>query len=211
MPATPSRMVALTAPALLLVACTSSGSGPTPTPSTNVRTVIATRTSTPSIGPTAPVSTGPTKAVDATACPLLPTRQAADRVGMRLARITVLHSGGRVVGCRFYALQNSPLHNSEHLPGPKQPAIEIETTRYASAIAAHNAFVLEARRGSNPQQTPVGNTTGVCFQIDFYHHDKGRDWACAFNLDKTKVSVRTVVVSPALNVEEISRAVARHL
>lgn len=211
MPATPIRLAALAAPALMLLACTSSSAGPDPTPSTSVRTVIKTRTSTPSIGSTAPVSTGPTRVRDAAACPLLPTQQAADRVGMRLARITVLHSGGRVVGCRFYALQNSPLHNSENLPGPHQPAIEIETTRYASSIAAHNAFVIEARHGTDPQRARIGNTIGVCFQIDFYAHDKGQDWSCAFNLNKTKVSVRTVVVSPALNVEEISRAVAKRL
>jgi hypothetical protein len=209
MPAIPIRLAALAAPALVLLACTSSGANPSP--STPVRTVIATRTNTPSIGPTAPVSTGPTASTDDASCPLLDTQQAADRVGMRLARITVLRSGGRVVGCRFYALQNSPLHNSENLPGPHQPAIEIETTRYASSIAAHNAFVLEARRGADPQQAPIGNTTGVCFQIDFYHHDKGRDWSCAFNLGTTKVSVRTVVVGAALNVEEISRAVAGSL
>jgi hypothetical protein len=204
------RLAALASPALLLLACTSSGD-PTPTPSTRVETVIRTATDTPSIGPTAPVSTGPTTAATAASCPLLPAQEAADRVGMRLERITVLHSGGKVVGCRFYALQNSPLHNSEHLPGPNQPAIEIETVRYSSAIAAHNAFVLEARRGTNPQQARIGHTTGVCFQIDFYKHDKGQDWACAFNLGDTKVSVRTVVVSPALNVVEAANVVARHL
>lgn len=204
------RLAVIAPPALLLLACTSSGD-PAPTPSTRVETVVRTETSTPSIGPTGPVSTGPTTAARAASCPLLPTQDAANRVGMRLERITVLHSGGKVVGCRFYALQNSPLHNSEHLPGPNQPAIEIETVRYASPIAAHNAFVMEARRGTNPQQEPIGDTTGVCFQIDFYKHDKGRDWACAFNLGKIKVSVRTVVVTPALNVVEAARVVAKHL
>lgn len=194
--------------AAALVACTS-GSGSTPPPSATTRTVTATTTRTPSYGPTTPVSTGPTTVAGAASCPLLPEQQAADRVGMRLDRITVLHSGGRAVGCRFYALQNSPLHNSEHLPGPKQPAIEIETMRYASMIAAHNAFVIEARHGSNPQQEQIGRTTGVCFQIAFYPRDHGRDWACSFNVGAVKVSVRTVVVTPALNVAEIARVVAR--
>lgn len=199
--------LAAAAPAVLLLACTgaSSGGGPS-VPGT--RTVVHTATLTPTIGPTAPVSAGPTTATSADACPLLPTQQAADRIGMRLARIIVLRSSGKVVGCRFYALQNSPLHNSEHLPGPHQPAISIETVRYHSADAAHNAFVLVARRGSNPQQAAIGATTGVCFQAPFYPRDHGRDWACAYNLGPTVVIVRTVVVSPALNVVEVARAVA---
>lgn len=194
--------------AVLPAACTPGAGRPTPTAT---RTVVGTSTSTAAIRGTTPLPTGPTAAARAAACPLLPEQQAADRVGMRLERITVLHSGGKVVGCRFYALQNSPLHDSEHLPGPNQPAIEIETSRYASPVAAHNAFVLEARRGRNPQQATIGHTVGVCFQIPFYRHDRGRDWACAFNLGSTKVSVRTVVVSPALNVIEVARVVARKL
>ena len=211
MPARSVGLAAVAAPVLMLLACTSGGDGTSPTMSPSVRTVTATRTSTASTGPTAPVATGPTTATNAEACPLLATQEAADHIGMRLARISVLRSGGHVVGCRFYALQNSPLHNSENLPGPGQPAIEIETSRYASSTAAHNAFVLEARRGTNPQQARIGDTTGVCFQIDFYRRDKSRDWACAYNRGTTKVSVRTVVVSPALNVEEIARAVADRL
>jgi hypothetical protein len=205
-----SLAVVLAAPAVLLVACTSSTPS-APPPSTVTHTVTGTVTRTPSIGPTGPVSTGPTTAAVAASCPLLPTQRAADRVGMRLAKITVLHSGGKVVGCRFYALQHSPLHNSEHLPGPHQPAIQITTTTYASSDAAHNAFVLDARKGSNPQQAQIGGTTGVCYQIPFYKHDHGRDWACSFNLGTQKVTIKTVVVSPALNVVEVSRVVARAL
>jgi hypothetical protein len=205
-----ARTAVLAAPAVLLVACTSSGPGD-PAPSTVTHTVTGTVTRTASIGPTAPVSVAPTTASVAASCPLLPTQQAADRVGMRLAKITVLHSDGELVGCRFYALQNSPLHNSEHLPGPNQPAIQITTTRYASPDAAHNAFVLEARRGRSPQQAQIGDTTGVCYQIPFYKHDRGQDWACSFNLGAKKVTIKTVVVTPALNVIEVSRVVARAL
>lgn len=194
--------------ALLLSACTSSGEA-APAPSTQVETVIATKT--PSGAATAPVPTGPTTTARATSCPLLGTQEAANRVGMRLARITVLRSGGNVVGCRFYALQHSYLHDTEHLPGPNQPAVEIEAVRYASDTAAHNAFVREAERGENPQQARIGNTTGVCFQTDFYQPDKHHDWACAFNVGDTKVAVRTVVVSGAFDVIEVARAVARQL
>lgn len=175
-------------------------------------TSTQTRTVTPSLGPTAPISTGPTKAVTAAKCPFLGRQVAADRVGMRLARITVLTSGGRTVGCRFYALQNSPLHESEHLPGPNQPAIETTLTRYASAAAAHNAFVVIARRGTNQQQARItGSTVGVCHQINFYRNDKGRDWACAFSLAKTVVVVKTVVTSPALNAVLVAREIAKKL
>ncbi|MGH8861735.1 MAG: hypothetical protein ACRDVG_10975 [Jatrophihabitantaceae bacterium] len=198
--------------AVLLAACTSSGGGVPTSTVTQTQSVIGTHTTTPSIGPTAPVPTGPTTAARAAACPLLPKQQAADRVGMRLDRITVLHSGGTVVGCRFYALQGSPLSHSEHLPGPDQPAIEIETVRYVSPIAAHNAFVRLARTGANPQRADISvDNIGVCFQTAFYQPDNGRDWACAFSVGTLAVIVRTVVVKPALNVVQVSRAVARQL
>lgn len=130
---------------------------------------------------------------------------------MRLARITVLRSGGRTVGCRFYALQGGPLHQSEHLPGPNQPAVEIVSSRYSSATAAHNAFVLLAQKGTNLQQaTIVGQTMGLCFQTDFYSKDKGSDWACTFSNGTTLVLVKTVVTSPALNAILVSRAIAQH-
>jgi hypothetical protein len=145
----------------------------------------------------------------APSCPWLDQQAAADRVGMRLERITVLRSDGHVVGCRFYALQNSPLHNSEHLPGPHQPAIEITTTRYANAAAAHNAFVVLARRGRSVEQAKIGaGAVGLCFQTAFYPRDHGRDWACTTSLGDTLLVVRTVVVTPALNVIEVSQRVA---
>ena len=197
---------AIAVPLVFLGACTSSGD-PAPTV-TNTHTVVGTRTQ--STGPVTPVPTGPTTAARAASCPLVRTQQAANRVGMRLEGITVLHSGGKVVGCRFYALQNSPLHNSEHLPGPNQPAIAIDTTQYESAIAAHNAFVLDARRGENPQQASFGGATGVCFQIAFYKPDHGHDWACAFSHGTTKIAVRTVATA-SLDAISLTRAVARDI
>ena len=104
-------------------------------------------------------------------------------------------------------LQNSPLHESEHLPPANQPAIEIATKRYASAIAAHNAFVKTALRGTSPQQARFGGTTGVCFQTDFYPRDHGADWACAWSVGTTSVLVRTVVTTPALNAILVARAI----
>jgi hypothetical protein len=194
--------------AVLAAACTTDGGGPAP--STRTRTVTA--TSTTSAAPSGPIGTAPTRSVPARSCPLLDTRQAADHVGMRLARVTVLRSGGRVVGCRFYALQDSPLSQSEHLPGPHQPVIEITTYRYPSELAAHNAFVRLAEKGTNPQTASiVGQAPGVCFQTDFYAKDAGKDWACAFSKGDTMVLVRTVVTSPALSAILVARAVAEQL
>jgi hypothetical protein len=116
-----------------------------------------------------------------------------------------------VVGCRFYALQNSALHDSEHLPGPKQPAVEITTQRYASATAAHNAFVLLAQHGTNPQQVDLGRVVGVCFQNDFYAKDHGADWACAVNSGRTELVVRTVDTTGTFSTAAITRAVLRNV
>ena len=52
---------------------------------------------------------------------------------------------------------------------------------------------------------------GVCYQTDFYPKDKGKDWACAFQVGTLAVVVKTVVVSPALNVVLVAREVARRL
>jgi hypothetical protein len=195
----------------LLGACTSGG-GADPTPTPSVRTQTVTHTTTPTPGPSAPVSTGPTVAATASDCPFLRQQAAANRVGMRLERITVLRSGGKIVGCRFYALQNSPLAESEHLPGPDQPAIEIKTVLYPSMIAAHNAFVTLGSKGANVQQDAiVGQAPGLCFQTDFYAKDKGKDWACAFNLGRRMVLVRTVVTSSEVSAISVSRAVAKGL
>jgi hypothetical protein len=127
---------------------------------------------------------------------------------MRLAKITVLHSAGSVIGCRFYALQNSALHDSERLPGPNQPAVEIVTQRFRSAVDAHNAFVRAAESGRNAQQEDLGRSvTGLCFQIDFYAKDHGSDWACAASLGAKTLLVRTVVTSPALDAATVTRRV----
>jgi hypothetical protein len=168
--------------------CTSSDSPAAP--STAVTTSTVTRTPVPT--PTNPIDAGPTTVAEAPACPWLDTTVTAHRLGMRLGRITVLRSGAHVVGCRIYALQNSPLATSEHLPPANQPVIELTSRRYASALGAHNAFVREARKGTAPQQVAIGSTTGVCFQTDFYAKDKGTDWACAWNVGATAISLRTV-------------------
>jgi hypothetical protein len=131
---------------------------------------------------------------------------------MRLGRLTVLKSGGRAVGCRFYALQGGSLHATEHLPGPEQPVVEVATWRYATATAAHNAFVLAARAGRNPQQTSLGRAgTGVCYQVAFYPKDHGTDWACGASVGALRVLVRTVDTTEALIAATVTRAVLRRV
>ena len=187
---------------LAATACTSSSTNRPPTDSVTT----STRTLTSSAA-SAPINTGPTTAATASSCPLIATQTVAGDVGMRLERVTVLRSGGKVVGCRIYALQNSPLHESEHLPPANQPVIEIRMTKYPSALAAHNAFVKVADAGSNPQQATIHGTTGVCFQTAFYSKDAGADWACAWSVGTTSVLLRTVVTSPALNAILVARAI----
>jgi hypothetical protein len=189
-----------------LAGCTSSAGTPAPT-----RTVTSTIVTT--VAPAAPpsVPAAPTTAVAARSCPLVGTAFVRDTMGMRLGRLTVLRSAGRVVGCRFYALQGSPLHASEHLPGPRQPVVEVVTQRFVSATAAHNALVSAARGGSNPQQVPFGRAgTGVCYQTAFYPKDRGRDWACGATLGTLRVLVRTVDTTGTFSTATLTRAVISH-
>jgi hypothetical protein len=127
---------------------------------------------------------------------------------MRLTRTQVLLNRGRPSGCRYFALQRSPLHRSEHLPGPSQPVIAITSSRYRSGAAAQERLVRLARAGTNPQRADIGGTTGACFQHVFYPPDRGLDWACAFTRGRTVVLVRTVVTSPALTVVKVAREIA---
>jgi hypothetical protein len=195
------RLVLLLAAVLLVAGCTASAQSRR-VPS---RAVTATRSVASGAVPAAATT------VRAGPCPFLPISAAASAVGMRLARSQVLLSGGSPTGCRFYALQHSPLHLSEHLPGPKQPVVAITSSRYRSAYAAREALVRLARGGSNPQRARAAGAPGVCYQGTFYLPDRGRDWACAFAHRSTVVLVRTVVTSPAFNVIEVARAVLPRL
>ena len=198
----------LTVTALLAVtAC--SAAPPAPAPSTDVtrtRTVVV---SAPPPDPV-PLRSGPTTANDATTCPLLATQTAAGDVGMRLARIQVLHAGGAVTGCRFYALQGSPLATSEHLPGPSQPVIAIEVIPYGSAVAAHNAMVQRARAGTAATQVslPTGQA-GVVYRTSFDPADRTGDWACAVARGTVLTVVTTAVSDTSLNAVSLAADVLR--
>ncbi|MDT4913036.1 MAG: hypothetical protein QOC66_2164 [Pseudonocardiales bacterium] len=204
------RPVLAIAGVVLLTGCSGSDAGrASSSPPLSTRTATVTQTRAPDIQP---IATGPTTAAVAASCPFVGQSFVRDTIGMRLGRITALRSGGRTVGCRFYALQGSSLSASEHLPGPRQPAVEITTSRYASTTAAHNAFVRIAQRGTNLQPVQLGGgVTGVCFQTDFYPKDRGADWACATNQGGIAVLVRTVVTAPALNAKLVTERVLHGL
>jgi hypothetical protein len=174
---------------------------PSSAPSTIYSTIVHTvPASTPTAAPTGPLDTTAVTAADATTCPLLAQATAADSIGMRLARIATLTQGSTVVGCRFYALQGAALTQSEHLPGPNQPALEIVTSTFASAVAAHNAAVALAEAGTNQQVvTLTGAVMGDVFQTTFDPTDGASDWTLVFNKDATLVVVRTAVTDDSID------------
>jgi hypothetical protein len=192
--------------AVPLASCTSTPRQPPTTPDV---TVTQTRTATRTVAPDPrPIVAGPTTAAGARGCPLVAKQTAADNVGMRLARITVLRSGGSVIGCQFFALQGSPLATSEHLPGPKQPVISLVTSRYGSALAAHNAMVLLARAGTSGSQVRLhGGVVGVVYRTNFDPHDHGRDWVCAFARGTGLTVIKTVVTDTSVNAVALANAV----
>ena len=130
-----------------------------------------------------------------------------DTIGMRLGKLTRLRGGGVVSGCRFYALQGSPLSASEHLPGPKQPVLEILVHRYGTPFTAASVVTLTARSGHHPHRVSLGKTKAACFQTNFYPKDHGKDWACAASKKRIEVVVRSVDTTGTFNTVTILRAV----
>ena len=190
-----------------VTACTAAPSAPAPsTDVTRTRTVAE---SAPPPDPV-PLRSGPTTADDASTCPLLATQTAADDVGMRLARVQVLRVGDSVSGCRFYALQGSPLATSEHLPGPSQAVIAIDVIPYRSTVAAHNATVLRARAGTDATQVslPAGQA-GVVYRTTFDPADRGGDWACAVARGTVLTVVTTAVSDTSVNAVSLAGDVLR--
>ncbi|MGI8760769.1 MAG: hypothetical protein ACR2LF_05665 [Jatrophihabitantaceae bacterium] len=199
-------VAALAAVAALLSGCTSGAARPVGSSGTTT-TRTQTLTRTPSVD-VSPIGTGPTTSAVGT-CPLLDEQTAAGNVGMRLAKVTVSRSGGKVVGCDFFALQGSPYSHSEHLPGPNQPAVRLQSSRYADATAAHNAMVLLADHNHNGQPAQIAaGLTGVLYQTEFDPTDHGQDWACAFSKGDTLVVVTTAVTKSSLNAVAVAGAVA---
>jgi hypothetical protein len=200
-----SRLGALLAALLAPPACTARQT----TYSTSTIDRTQTRTITPSAAGTGPLDVRPTAVADAHNCPLLEEQAAADMLGMRLARIEVLRQGGTTIGCRFYALQGSPLATSEHLPGPNQPVVQITSSAFADTHAAYYALARLADAGTDQAQYPIRvGIIGVAFRTGLDPSDGAKDWAVAFNKSSTLVVVKTAVIDTSADALAIARSVA---
>jgi hypothetical protein len=163
---------------------------------------------TPSVPPSSgPEGVGPIHEVKAHSCRLATTDFIRNTMGMRLGRVTRLRGDG-IAGCRFYALQGSPLHASEHLPGPHQPVLEILTRRFGLPYEARKAMLFLAEAGKNGQHVPLGKGGGgVCFQTNFYPKDRGMDWACAATKGRTEVVVHSVDTTGTFSTATVVKSV----
>jgi fructose-1,6-bisphosphatase len=127
---------------------------------------------------------------------------------MRLARVEVLSRGSTSVGCRFYAVQGIALTQSEHLPGPNQPALEIVSTPYANETAARNAAVAIATAGTNQQVvTLTGGVAADLFQAAFDPVDGTSDWQVVFNKGATLVTIKTAVADNSLDAVNVANSI----
>lgn len=118
-------------------------------------------------------------------------------------------SGGRTIGCRFYADQDPIFRASEHLPGPNQPVLQIVSSRYADSTAAHNAMVLLARSGHNGYQASLSAAIeGISFQTRFDPSDGNTDWAYTFHKSETVVVINTAQADTALDARTVASAIA---
>jgi hypothetical protein len=202
------RVVILCALAVgALAACAPSHA--TTAPSTSYDTITRTISApTPTPASTDPVDARPVTAANAASCPLLRMDAAAEAIGMRLARIERLSQATMVIGCRFYALQGSSLSQSEHLPGPNQPALEITVTKYATATPARNAAVALATAGANPHVVTLsGAVAGDVFQTTFDPTDGKSDWVLVFNKGATLVTVKTAIADTSLDAVSVGNAI----
>ena len=146
----------------------------------------------------------------ARSCPLASTLFVRNTIGLRLGKITRLRGGG-IAGCRFYGLQDGSLSQSEHLPGPNQPVLEVVVRQFDSAVDAHNAVVARATAGRQAHTVQFGRVRGACFQTAFYPKDHGEDWACGANLGKVEVLVYSVDTTASFSVVAVTRAVLRRV
>jgi hypothetical protein len=154
-----------------------------------------------------PEGIGPIHEVKAKSCPLATTDFIRNTMGMRLGRVTRLHGNG-LTGCRFYALQDSSLHNSEHLPGPNQPVVEILARRFGLPFEARKAMLFLAQVNKNGQHVPLAKGGGgACFQTNFYPKDHGQDWACAAVKGRTEVVVHSVDTTGTYSTGSVVKAV----
>jgi hypothetical protein len=202
---------------LVLAGCTSAPrAAPAPSESTRTRTIVSTRTPPPPrpkftpapartatpLVPTARPAAGEVEK----ACPYLrstqdqdPERSFAALEGDRVYRTTVL-TRLKPVGCRFYFWAT-----------PFEAIGDIVPRRFATATDAHNAMVLTAEAGHEPESKPnfVAGLDGVLYRTRFFGPDGNPDWAFVFAAGRTMVIVHTQRTDTSLNALLIGRAIAR--
>lgn len=199
----PVRMLAAIGAVVLVVGVGGCTKSQTASPAPVTDTVTLTRSPpTVSVVPTGPLDARPLSRADGL-CPFLTESAAVTAVGMRMDRQAIISRGGKAVGCDFYADQ--AWAQSEHLPGPNQPVLEILSTRYASATIAYNAMVLASRAGTSAHQANLGNgQIGVSYRTQFDPADGGTDWAYVFSVGTLLITVLTAQNSSELNPREVA-------
>lgn len=129
--------------------------------------------------------------------------------GMRLIRVVVLSQAGQPVGCDFYA--DPAFAASEHLPGPRQPAVSVRISRYATATAAFNAMARTAKKaGASAHEVDLSaSLRGVSYRTRFDPPDGSQDWAYDFTSGTHLIQVLTAQTASELDAEDVGRALAR--
>jgi hypothetical protein len=142
-------------------------------------------------------------------CPYLAAAAAADALGIRLGRQTVQSASRAPVGCQFFATTDPSFVASEHLPGPNQPVLSFSSSKYASAVAAHNAMVARGTAGGNAHQATIAHgIVGVAYQTRFDPADGSQDWAFIFSTATTVVTVLTAQSDSELNAQVVAGEIA---
>lgn len=188
---------------LVLAACTHASRTLPATTTTTTRTIPA-----PTSTSTGAIDVGPVTSAAGT-CPYAGSPAVADALGIRLGRQAVLSAGGAVVGCQFFATTDPAFVASEHLPGPNQPVLQILSSKYANATAAHNAMVATGTAGVSPHSATVtGGIVGVAYQTTFDPSDGNQDWAFVFSVGANLVTVITAQSDSELDAQVIAGQVA---
>ncbi|HEX2904516.1 MAG TPA: hypothetical protein VHO01_13765 [Jatrophihabitans sp.] len=203
-PAFATRVVAVGVLSTALAACTGAArSNPTATASASTSTApggLAGDGGEQSPAPRSTILTTPrpsltppngVKEVDGT-CPYISSQDFADGEGDRVGRVTLLLS--KPVGCRFYFAYD-----------PSVIVGQISVNTFGTATEAFNAMVLSAKGHPEVQSSTSIGAGAVLFQTDL---QGTQAWQCVFAKGTRVVTVRTRQPYPALNAENLARAIA---
>jgi hypothetical protein len=176
---------------------------------TTTATVVTTTTLTsPAPTATGPIDTGAVTTATGT-CPYIAQQAAADALGIRLGREAVVSAGGAPVGCLFYPTTDPTYVASEHLPGPNQAVLSIMSAKYATSTYAHNAIAIAGKAGGQAHSATIaGGIVGVAYQTALVPADNGQDWAFAFSVGSTAVTVITAQIDSELDPQDIAGQIA---